>query len=74
MGAICTNDKEITDRLRFLQNGKHEVAKRQCSGFSGMLTFLIKGGLKESTIFLKNLKLITLGESLGSIHSLVELP
>ncbi|XP_077498521.1 cystathionine gamma-lyase-like [Amblyomma americanum] len=130
MGAICTNDKEITDRLRFLQNAagavpspfdcylvnrglktlhirmerhmenglkvakfldahplvekvihpslpshpQHEVAKRQCSGFSGMLTFLIKGGLKESTIFLKNLKLITLGESLGSIHSLVELP
>uniref|UniRef100_G3MPM6 cystathionine gamma-lyase n=1 Tax=Amblyomma maculatum TaxID=34609 RepID=G3MPM6_AMBMU len=53
---------------------QHEVAKRQCSGYSGMVTFLIKGGLKESTLFLKNLKIFTLAESLGAVESLVELP
>ncbi|KAL3242471.1 hypothetical protein MRX96_021086 [Rhipicephalus microplus] len=53
---------------------QHDVAKRQCSGFSGMVTFMLKGGLKESTLFLKNLKIITLAESLGSIESLAELP
>ncbi|KAH9366102.1 hypothetical protein HPB48_006491 [Haemaphysalis longicornis] len=52
----------------------HEVAKRQCSGFSGMVTFRLKGGLKESTLFLKNLKVVTLADSLGSTESLAELP
>ncbi|KAG0429958.1 hypothetical protein HPB47_023137 [Ixodes persulcatus] len=53
---------------------QHEIAKRQCSGFSGMVSFYIKGGLAESTSFLKNLEVILLAESLGSIESLAELP
>ncbi|XP_077549526.1 cystathionine gamma-lyase-like [Haemaphysalis longicornis] len=53
---------------------QYEVAKRQCSGFSGMVTFRLKGGLKESTLFLKNLKIVTLADSLGSTESLAELP
>ncbi|KAM7287418.1 cystathionine gamma-lyase [Ixodes scapularis] len=53
---------------------QHEIAKRQCSGFSGMVSFYIKGGLAESTSFLKNLQVIILAESLGSIESLAELP
>ncbi|KAH9366103.1 hypothetical protein HPB48_021693 [Haemaphysalis longicornis] len=53
---------------------QHDVAQRQCSGFSGMVTFRLKGGLKESTLFLKNLKIVTLADSLGSTESLAELP
>lgn len=53
---------------------QHEIAKHQCSGFSGMVTFRIKGGLKEAKAFLNNLKIFTLAESLGSIESLAELP
>lgn len=53
---------------------QHELAKRQMRGYSGMVTFLIKGGLDESTKFLQNLKIFTLAESLGGFESLAELP
>ena len=35
---------------------QYELAKRQMRGFSGMVTFYIKGGLEESRVFLKALK------------------
>jgi len=53
---------------------QHELAKRQCYGHSGMLSFYIKGGLDESKAFFKNLKIFTLAESLGGYESLAELP
>ncbi|CAN8004492.1 unnamed protein product, partial [Ixodes hexagonus] len=130
MGAVCTNDKEIYDKLRFFQNAagavpspfdcflvnrglktlhvrmerhmenglkvakflsshplvekvlhpglpshpQHELAMRQSSGFSGMLSFYIKGGLAEAKRFLENTKIITLADSLGAVESLAELP
>ncbi|KAJ8305253.1 hypothetical protein KUTeg_015798 [Tegillarca granosa] len=49
---------------------QHELAKRQMRGYSGMVTFLIKGGLDESTKFLQNLKIFTLAESLGGFENL----
>lgn len=39
-----------------------------------MVTFYIKGGLKEASEFLKNVKVFTLAESLGGFESLCELP
>ncbi|XP_010356976.1 cystathionine gamma-lyase isoform X2 [Rhinopithecus roxellana] len=53
---------------------QHELAKRQCTGCTGMITFYIKGTLQHAEIFLKNLKLFTLAESLGGFESLAELP
>lgn len=53
---------------------QHELFKSQTSGFSGMLTVYLKGGLNESKAFLKNLKVFTLAESLGGYESLAELP
>jgi cystathionine gamma-lyase len=53
---------------------QHELAIRQCSGFSGMVSFYIKGGSKEATIFVNSLKVFTLAESLGGIESLAEIP
>ncbi len=53
---------------------QHEIAKSQASGFGGMITFLIKGGLKESRTFLENLKIFALAESLGGVESLIEHP
>lgn len=53
---------------------QHELAKQQMRGFSGMVTFYIKGGLKESSTFLKELKIFTLAESLGGFESLAEHP
>jgi len=53
---------------------QHELAKRQMSGFGGMITFYLKGGLKESRQFLENTHLFILAESLGGVESLVEHP
>ncbi|KAK7100507.1 hypothetical protein V1264_023450 [Littorina saxatilis] len=53
---------------------QHELAKQQMRGFSGMLTFYIKGGKQEASTFLKTLKIFTLAESLGGYESLCELP
>lgn len=52
----------------------HETAKKQMSGFGGVLSFFIKGGEKEAIQFLKNLKIFTLAESLGAVESLAEHP
>ena len=49
----------------------HDVAKKQMSGFGGMLSFRIKDFNKEQTIkFLEKLHLFTLAESLGGVESL----
>ena len=53
---------------------QHELAKRQCFGHSGILSFYIEGGLPEASQFLKSLKVFTLAESLGGFESLAELP
>jgi len=53
---------------------QHELAKKQMKGFGGMLTFFIKGGIAESRLFLENIKIFALAESLGGVESLIELP
>ena len=52
----------------------HEIAKKQMRGFGSMITFFVKGGLKETSIFLKNIRIFTLAESLGAVESLAECP
>jgi cystathionine gamma-lyase len=51
-----------------------DVAKRQMSGFGGMITFFMKGGMAEARKFLENVKLFSLAESLGGVESLIEHP
>ncbi len=53
---------------------QHELAKKQMSGFGGMLSFEIKGGLKEAQKFLGSLSIFSLAESLGGVESLIEHP
>eukprot|EP01080_Neovahlkampfia_damariscottae_P002254 gene2254-2428_t len=53
---------------------QHEVFKKQTFGNSGMITFYLKGGEKQSRQFLENIKIITLAESLGGVESLAECP
>ncbi|OHU86116.1 MULTISPECIES: cystathionine gamma-synthase [Pseudoalteromonas] len=50
---------------------QHELAKKQQSGFGGMMSFDIKGGLKDSAAFLTSLKQFSLAESLGGVESLI---
>ncbi len=51
-----------------------ETAKKQMSGFGGVLSFYIKGGGAAAEKFLKSLKIFTLAESLGAVESLAEHP
>lgn len=53
---------------------QHELAKKQMSGFGGMITFFIKGGLREAQVFLEKVSLFALAESLGGVESLIEHP
>jgi cystathionine gamma-lyase len=52
----------------------HHVAVAQMSGFSGMVSFEVNGGLAEARRALKRLKIFKIAESLGGVESLVELP
>jgi len=53
---------------------QYDLAKRQMSGFGGMLSFEIDGGLKEAEQFLGSVKIFSLAESLGGVESLIEHP
>ena len=52
----------------------HEIAKKQMKGFGGMITVVLKGGLKTATTFLERTKIFALAESLGGVESLIEHP
>jgi cystathionine gamma-lyase len=49
----------------------HDVARRQMTGFGGMLSFELKGSVADVTAFVSNRRLFTLGESLGGVKSLI---
>jgi cystathionine gamma-lyase len=53
---------------------QHELAKQQMSGFGGMITFTLKGGLDAARKMLESVKIFALAESLGGIESLIEHP
>ncbi len=129
-GAVVTNDDQIAEQLRFLQNSmgavpapmdcwlvmrgvktlavrmrqheqnariiaeflddhpgvektihpsleshpQHELAKEQMSGFGGMITFEVSGGLESARQLLEKVELFALAESLGGVESLIEHP
>ena len=53
----------------------HDIAKKQISGFGGMVSFTFKTGKKADSIsFLEKLKVFTLAESLGGVESLANHP
>jgi len=53
---------------------QHALAARQMRGFSGMVTFEIKGGHAAARKFVQALRLFTSAVSLGGVESLVEIP
>ena len=129
-GAAITDDDELAERLRFLQNAvgavpgphdcflvlrglktlhlrmerheqnavelarfldqhpaverviypglpshpQHELSCRQASGFGGMITFVVRGGLDAARAALESFQVFSLAESLGGVESLVEHP
>lgn len=53
---------------------QHDLARRQMKGYSGMLSFEIKGGLRNAVKFVESLRIFSLAESLGGVESLIEIP
>ncbi len=53
---------------------QHQLAKKQMPGYGGIVTFFIKGGLKEARRFLETCEVFSLAESLGGVESLVDHP
>lgn len=49
----------------------HDIARRQQSGFGGMISFEINGGEEAVRAFIEHLQYFSLAESLGGVESLV---
>lgn len=52
----------------------YETAKKQMTGFGGMVSFEVKGGLEPSKKLVNSLQLIKIAVSLGDAETLVEHP
>jgi cystathionine beta-lyase/cystathionine gamma-synthase len=49
----------------------HEIARRQMTGFGGMVSFELNGTIEEVTSFASSRRFFTLGESLGGVKALL---
>lgn len=86
MRAHCANALELAQWLekhpaveRVIYPGlkshpQHALARRQMHGFGGIVTIVVKGGLKKARRMLERCELFALAESLGGVESLIEHP
>ena len=72
LGAQSQIKKIIYPGLK--SHPQHELAKKQMSGFGGMISFCLHGDLNTACCFLEKLKIFSLAESLGGVESLIEHP
>ncbi|EPF2959197.1 O-succinylhomoserine (thiol)-lyase [Vibrio alginolyticus] len=49
----------------------HDIAKKQQTGFGSMLSFEFAGSFEQLKVFVKELQLFSLAESLGGVESLI---
>ncbi len=83
MERHCQNGEKLANYLKnhpkvdevfwpgFTTHKNHEIAKKQMSGFGGMISFSLKGDkIEDALATLKNFKLFCLAESLGGVESL----
>jgi cystathionine beta-lyase/cystathionine gamma-synthase len=83
------HEQNALDLARFLESNRcasrvrypglpghpqHELARRQMTGFGGMVTFDLGGGRDQANAFFKALKVFSLAESLGGVESLACYP
>jgi cystathionine gamma-synthase len=52
----------------------HEVARRQMSGFGGVVSFEVRGALADASRFIDALEIPYIAPSLGGVDSLIEQP
>jgi methionine-gamma-lyase len=53
---------------------QHELARKQMSGFGGMISFELKGGLENGVKLMNSVRLCILAVSLGAVETLIEHP
>jgi len=53
---------------------QYDLAKKQMSGFSGMISIFLRGDLQVAKRFLEKVEIFSLAESLGGVESLIEHP
>ena len=56
------------------EHPQFDLANEQMTGYGGMISILVKGGLKAASKFMQNLKMFALAESLGGVESLSNHP
>ncbi len=76
VAEVLARDRRV---LRVLYPGlashpQHALARRQMSGYGGIVSVELPGGIRGARRFLKRLKVFTLAESLGGVESLVDHP
>ncbi|MBU6199233.1 MAG: PLP-dependent transferase [Xanthomonadaceae bacterium] len=86
MRAHCANAQDLAQWLekhpaieRVIYPGlkshpQHALAKRQMDGPGGIITLVVKGGLRRARKTLERCHLFALAESLGGVESLIEHP
>jgi len=52
----------------------HKIAKEQMSGYSGMISFELNGGIPAGKHLMNNVKLCFLAESLGAVETMITHP
>lgn len=52
----------------------HAVARRICTGFGGMISFLVRGGLETTSRFVDGCALPIIAPSMGGVETLMEQP
>ena len=84
MQAHCVNAKKVAEFLQTHDkvsavhypglegNRFHALAKRQMSGFGGMLSFEVKGGKDAAMALAAHVDIFTRATSLGGVESLIE--
>ena len=53
---------------------QHDIAKAQMSGFSGMISFELTGGIAAGKAVMNGVELASLAESLGSVETMITHP
>ncbi|MCK7594453.1 cystathionine gamma-synthase [Pseudomarimonas salicorniae] len=86
MKAHCENAQQLAEWLEthpaidkviypgLKSHPQHELAKRQMSGFGGMISVYLKGGFDAAKRLMERTQLFACAESLGGVESLVNHP
>ena len=86
MQAHCANAGELAKWLEthpkverviypgLKSHAQYALAKKQMDGFGGMISIVVKGGLKSARRMMERCQIFGLAESLGGVESLVNHP